>query len=356
MSLIVGWDIGGVHTKICVLSTSKKIHAIQQIALPIWKDMHQLTTCFCQIKKQFCVGTANHAITMTAELSDVFENRLVGVEKISSIWRDSFPQAIGYMYSHNGDFVKLTEIKNHWTSIASANWHASAMYLSTKVPNALLVDIGSTTTDIVPWQNHRLLNIGNDDASRLEQQELLYLGAVRTPIMAITDHVPFKGNWRVIMNERFAEIADVYRVCEQLLPAFDIGETADNRSIDPYSSIKRIARLLGEDIENRAVWIKDKPSWKHLIAFIKNKHINKIAAGIVRQLSRNELNKINTLVGAGIGSFLVKEIAYLYNLHYIDAADLFEKSSTSLSKLAAINLPATSLSFLLEKKLNNAQC
>jgi len=65
------------------------------------------------------------------------------------------------------------------------NWHATASFISNFFPNCILVDIGSTTTDIIPIKNKEIISKGVSDYQRLKSNELVYLGVLRTPIQAV---------------------------------------------------------------------------------------------------------------------------------------------------------------------------
>ena len=53
---------------------------------------------------------------------------------------------------------------------------------------------------------------GYTDAERLETGELVYTGLVRGFIMATAPRAPFDGGWTSLVNENFANMADVHRI------------------------------------------------------------------------------------------------------------------------------------------------
>jgi probable H4MPT-linked C1 transfer pathway protein len=78
--------------------------------------------------------------------------------------------------------------------LASANWLAGAELVAASLPEALFVDIGSTTTDLTPVRGGRVRARAQDDAGRLVSGELVYTGVVRTPVMALARVAPFAGH------------------------------------------------------------------------------------------------------------------------------------------------------------------
>ena len=93
--------------------------------------------------------------------------------------------------------------------IASANWHATAALVARLTGEALFVDMGSTTTDIIPVRNGAVASEGYTDAERLMTGELVYTGFTRTFLFGVASSAPVRGRLTPLMNEYFASIADV---------------------------------------------------------------------------------------------------------------------------------------------------
>ena len=78
---IIGWDIGGAHIKAAKIDFKKKKSKTKQIYSPIWKNINNLGKSIKLIKKE--LGKSDyHAITMTAELSDIFLDRSHGAKYV----------------------------------------------------------------------------------------------------------------------------------------------------------------------------------------------------------------------------------------------------------------------------------
>ena len=78
------------------------------------------------------------------------------------------------------------------------------------------MDVGTTTTDLIPIRAGAVAARGATDAERLTESELLYTGVVRTPVMAVAQTAPFSGRMQGIAAERFATMADVWRLTGDL--------------------------------------------------------------------------------------------------------------------------------------------
>src|SRR5690606_36695508 len=131
--------------------------------------------------------------------------------------------------------------------VASANWHATAALVAGLKGNALFVDMGSTTTDIIAVRDSRVEARGLTDAERLHNSELVYTGFVRTFPIAIGSEAPVRGRFVPLMNEYFASMSDIFRVLGALREEDDQHRTADNGEKTRPASIARIARLVGYD-------------------------------------------------------------------------------------------------------------
>ena len=152
----------------------------------------------------------------------------------------------------------LRRVSDHIAEIASANWHASARFVAARLGNGLFVDMGSTTTDLIALADGEVAARGYTDAERLEAGELVYTGMVRSFLMSIAARVPFQGRSMPLMNEYFANMADVYRLLGELPPGADQQATADGREKTVEGSRARLARMLGLDAAeaSKEAWIE----------------------------------------------------------------------------------------------------
>jgi probable H4MPT-linked C1 transfer pathway protein len=245
---------------------------------------------------------------MTGELVDLFENRQQGVLEIAHLVTKLLGKDTLF-YASNSGFVRPERVSEVWQQIASANWHASASALATHVSNALLVDIGSTTTDIITILNGKVTATNLSDASRMADDSLVYTGVVRTPVMALAQKVVFENVETNVAAEYFATMADVYRLTGELLPEFDFSDTADGKGKTLQMSARRLARMIGHDVETYEI-----DTWKNLAETFKKLQINQIKTAMLKHLKPNM-----TILGAGAGSFLVKQIADELSYEFISA-------------------------------------
>ena len=192
----------------------------------------------------------------------------------------------------------------HAADIASANWHASAELVALKLRDALFIDIGSTTTDIIPIVAGRVAAVGYSDAERLASGELLYTGMTRSFVMSIASRAPFRGAWTPLMNEYFASSADVHRMLGDLPDGADKMATADGREKTVEASRARLARMIGREAGEGAA-----SEWDGLAAWFAEAQIRQIADAASLRLSRNDVAVVAPVIAAGVGEGVAAEAA-----------------------------------------------
>src|SRR5215468_5667407 len=183
MRSVIGWDVGGAHLKAARAENGRIVDAIQ-LASPLRLGLERLAQAFAEAKARMGVAEL-HAVTMTGELADTFSSRAEGVEKLSTLAvRELAPVEVA-LYAGRAGFIAPRDAPRHVEDIASANWFASAALAARVQRTALLVDIGSTTTDLVPVVDGAVASRGYTDAERLAAGELVYTGLVRSFVMAV---------------------------------------------------------------------------------------------------------------------------------------------------------------------------
>src|ERR1044072_8778591 len=250
---VVGWDIGGVHLKAARVEDGRVVDAVQ-LAAPLRPGLEPLVQAFEQAKTR--MGRADcHAVTMTAELADTFASRAEGVARLAVLATRVLSGEV-VLYAGRAGFIPPEAGTRHVSDIASPNWHARAALVALRRTNALFVDLGSTTTDIVPVADGKIAARGYTDTERLAAGELVYSGLVRGFVMATATRAPFAGSWTPLVNENFANMADVHRILGDLPHGADQMATADGREKTTEASRARLARMVGADAAdaNEAAW------------------------------------------------------------------------------------------------------
>jgi (4-(4-[2-(gamma-L-glutamylamino)ethyl]phenoxymethyl)furan-2-yl)methanamine synthase len=300
MSVVIGWDIGGVHLK-AVRAEQGRIVKAAQYASPLRSGTERLQEAFAQARKDMGRGDRN-VITMTGELADIFSSRQDGVEQLSSLAEQELENVS--IYAGPSGFVARAQSRRHCTEIASANWYASAAVVAKRHRAALFIDVGSTTTDVVPVAEGRVASRGYTDAQRLATGELVYTGLVRSFVMAIAARAPVNGLWTTLINENFATMADVHRILGTLPPGADLMATADGREKSVPASRARLARMLGSDAADA-----DSKSWGLLANWFAEAQMRTITDAAMLVMSGCVASSTGPIVAAGTGVGLVAEVA-----------------------------------------------
>lgn len=305
-TLVCGWDIGGAHLKLVAVDDARRVRALRVLACPLWQGMSHLEQALAAALAALPAPPRLHALTMTGEGCDLFADRGDGVARI----HDVATAALGTTLVYAGARGLVREAAA--ADVASMNWHAMGAALAANVPEALLVDVGSTTSDLLPIRASRLVSVGHDDRTRLASEALVYQGVARTPVMALAGRVPYRGAWQGLAAEHFATTADVYRVLGELPPDADLLPSADGRSKTVEDSAARLARMVGDDLG-----AADLPALRDLAQWLRGTQLMRLRDAALR-VSDGRLPPL--VVGAGVGRFLVRDLARVLGLAYADYA------------------------------------
>ena len=339
---IVGWDIGGAHVKAAGLDRSGQLRAVLQLPCPLWRGLDYLRQSVKQALAALPAGcSARHVVTMTGELVDLFADRDEGVREIVAVMRELLGDGVLRFYAAGGGLLDAEQAVLDSKRVASANWCASAHWAALRLADGLLIDVGSTTTDIVPFGCGAVRNIGRDDFSRMQAEELVYTGVVRTAVCSLAERVPFEGEWLGLAAEHFSTAADVHRLTDALPGDVDQHPTPDRASRSIEDSARRLARMIGRDLESA-----DLEQWRALAAYLSGEQLARITRACRRVVSRGGLNRYAPVVGAGVGRFLAARVAQSLERPYRDFGELCHSEDGGLARRAADCAPAVALAHL----------
>lgn len=302
--IVIGWDIGGAHAKACLLQGGQVLD-VAQWPCPLWLGMDRLDAVLHSARQRWnSLGTAQHAVTMTGEMVDLFADREDGVRKIAGQLSHALGPGSVHFFAGDAGWCRHADVPDLWNAIASANWLATARHAALYIGTGLLVDIGSTTTDLIAFKDGRILTGNRTDAQRLASGELVYHGVVRTPLCAVAQRIDWRGTPHNVMNEFFATSADVYRLTGELKAARDLYPGADNAGKDPDATRQRLARMIGLDRRDGSTddWLDFARSWRVL-------QVGVLGSEMRRVIGAHALPDSAVIVSAGCGDFLVPDVA-----------------------------------------------
>jgi probable H4MPT-linked C1 transfer pathway protein len=338
MTAVVGWDIGGAHLKGARAEDGRIVRAVQ-VAAPLRFGLERLQQSFAEARKT--LGDADmHAITMTGELADTFASRAEGVAALTGAAMREFNRVEVVVYAGRAGFVRPGQTGAHVADIASANWHATAAIVGAIERTALVMDMGSTTTDIVPVVAGEVAARGYTDAERLACGELVYTGLVRSFLMTMGERAPFAGRWTDLIRENFANMADVQRVLGRLPDGADQMATADGRDKTVPASRARLARMVGRDVDDA-----DVAAWVGLAQWFAEVQIRAVTDGAMLVLSHHFLPAEAPVVAAGAGTAVVREAARRIGRRCRGFEELLD-ISPGADAAASVSAPAVAVALL----------
>jgi hypothetical protein len=251
---ILGLDIGGANVKAVRLDRDANGETTANTAsapLEVWRDPSLLAGELISLGRKLDAGACAHAaLTMTAELCDSFTTKREGVNFICGAVHEAFPELAAFALDvTSGKWERLDRVAAHPLHFAANNWMASALHAAQSHPDALLIDVGSTTTDIIPLVDGRVAAVGRTDTERLDHGELVYCGALRSNPNTLVRTVPVRGSMCRVADERFSLMADVHLLLGNIGDADYTCVTADGRGTTPDAARMRLARLVCADGE-----------------------------------------------------------------------------------------------------------
>jgi (4-(4-[2-(gamma-L-glutamylamino)ethyl]phenoxymethyl)furan-2-yl)methanamine synthase len=305
---VIGWDVGGAHVKACLMQDGL-VRDVAQWACPLWQGMEHLEHALQTARRRWTMpDDAWHAVTMTGEMVDLFSEREEGVKRISwQLLRTLRPAGDGArlrLFAGGAGWCDAAEVPRLWEHIASANWLATARHAALVFGEGVLIDIGSTTTDLIAFRGGRVLGTSRTDAQRLATGELVYQGVVRTPLCALTRRIQWHGQQLNVMNEFFATVADVYRLTGELNDGHDLYPAADSAPKDLVATRRRLARMVGLDERDGTSqdWLEFARAWR-------GHQVDELGGQLHRVMTAHDLSPETPYVSAGCGDFLAADVA-----------------------------------------------
>ena len=242
----LGVDIGGANLKLADGREYAESHAFA-----LWREpealAQRLRTCMAE------APPSDHlVVTMTGELADCFDSKAAGVQFILDAVESAADGRHTRVYLHTGKMVTPLVARRRPMEVAAANWHALAQFsvrFGERQPT-LLLDVGSTTTDIVQLGSDRPAVCGLTDTERLLSGELVYTGVARTPVCSVVSSVPYRGQHAPVAGELFATMYDVYLLLSDLAEDLTDRNTADSRPASKAAARVRMGRMICADSEH----------------------------------------------------------------------------------------------------------
>jgi len=318
---VLGLDIGGANLKAAHTSGAARLQPFD-----LWKEPERLPDALRSLLAEL-PSSDLLAVTMTGELCDCFASKREGVHAILNAVESSADSAPIRIWRNDGRFVDLEAARNTPLQVAAANWLALATFACRYAPTgaALLLDIGSTTSDIVPLLDGRPVPRGRTDPERLKCRELVYTGVRRTPVCALLQS---DG-----AAEFFATMLDVYLILEKLPEDPADCRTADGRPATRADAHARLARMLCADLATSS--LEERLELARTVLWRQLQLLRTAATEVAATLPQLP----QTAILAGSGEFLGRQLMKLASTDSI--VSLAEKLGAATSQAACAHAVAT---------------
>jgi len=224
---MIGIDIGGANLKV-VDDAGVHIHYC-----PLWQGAP-----LADLLEPYAEPAA---VVMSGELADCFANKIEGIRWIVDAVQRVIPDAA--FYGTDAAFHARPV-----PALAAANWLASADYLREEYRDAVLLDVGSTTADVIPLNCFEDLK-GLTDTRRLQKQYLVYTGMLRTNVATLLSSVMLDGIVTPVSTEYFAASADAHLVLGHIAPVDYTCPAPDSGEKTVDAALRRLARVVCADID-----------------------------------------------------------------------------------------------------------
>lgn len=295
---VLAFDIGGANIK---ASDGERRSLSQPFAL--WQHPERLPDELHRLLDEFA-GAEHIAVTMTGELADCFATKAEGVERILAAVEHAAGERPIAVWQTGGEFVSTADARELTPLVAAANWHALATWTARMSPTgaALLVDLGSTTLDIIPLVDGMPDPAGRTDRERLLSGELVYRGVRRTPLCAIASEVSFGGRTCPLAAELFATTLDLWLLTGDLPESPSDRCTANGGPATRAAAHDRLARMLCCDRDELSL---------DAAAGIAEELASRLEAEVAQAIQRvaeSLPQSCSAVVTSGEGEFLVRRV------------------------------------------------
>ncbi|MDI6645177.1 MAG: hydantoinase/oxoprolinase family protein [Methanobacteriaceae archaeon] len=317
---IAGFDIGGANTDMAIIDfdDSGNINSIKIDFkyLPMWIKNNELGEALKILLKSDINEIDAVGITMTAELVDAYETKKNGVLDIAGKAMDVFKVPVGFL-SING-LIDYPHLLDYPENVAAANWIATSKIASEISDECILIDVGSTTTDIIPIKDGMECARGRSDLERLGTGELVYTGTLRTNLATIVQKIPLDDQWYRVSSELFSITADVHRVLNNIKMEDYSCDTPDGAGINIEDCMRRLSRLICGDLD-----VLTPLDIKDISLYIYQEQIKQIAEALEEVSDRENISNV---VATGLGmEILAKKAAEYLRMDYVGMDSILTK-------------------------------
>jgi (4-(4-[2-(gamma-L-glutamylamino)ethyl]phenoxymethyl)furan-2-yl)methanamine synthase len=320
----LGLDIGGANLKVANCGAFAR-----QISFAIWRQPNRLHEALIRLISDAPDFDAV-ALTMTGEMADCFETREEGVCQILEQVTRILPAGVIQVYTVDGQWLSVSKAARAPWQVAASNWKALATYAArwSDGKAVLLVDVGSTTTDILPIADNEVLTSSTTDRDRLVSGELVYTGIERSSVVGLVHELVVHGHKTPIVNELFATMSDVNLILGYADEDASDVDTADCRAKTRVNAAFRLARIVGEDGSTLS-----SQDIEAMAEEIYEAQVERVRQAMLQVSKALNGRAIESIIFSGHGDFLIED-ALEKNQWKLPRVRLSDKLGPSMSRCA----------------------
>jgi probable H4MPT-linked C1 transfer pathway protein len=344
--MVIGMDIGGANTKAVFLRIENgQIEELRTIIeyFPVWKNPEILAEVLLTLKEKVSrnMKLEGVGLTMTAELSDAYQTKREGVKHVLACAAQAFHGVPLLVLDVDATLRSIDDARSEPLSVAAANWAATGWLVAQLVETCVVMDVGSTSTSIIPVVDGRVSAAGKNDLEKLMVGELVYTGSLRTNVATIVSSVPLRDGIARVASELFAQSADAHLVLGNITEAEYTAETADGRGKTRGEALARLARVVCADAE-----LLTEQEIVQIAKYVYRRQVEQVAGGLSQVYSR--VRSLTTakvpVVVTGLGKvFLARTAAESLGVdEVIDIGKLTRDDVVKVSPAAGVALMAAS--------------
>ena len=346
---VLGFDIGGANIKATFLKIQDgKVKGLRTLIeyFPLWKVGKVRLTNLLQKLKATLTNSASLegvGITITAEVSDVYMTKEEGINHVLDCIIEVFRDIPKFVLNVEAILVSIKEARRNPLQVASANWAATGWMIKQLIKNCIIIDVGSTTTSIIPLVDGELTALGKTDLEKLQNGELVYSGSLRTNIATIASRIPVNKLLTRVSSELFSQSGDVHLLLNNIEEKDYSVDTCDGRGKTKREAAARLARVVCADIN-----MLSEQEIIDIAKFVYSKQIEQIACGLKQVYERitPSFQKKIKIVVTGLGrNFLARKAAE--KVGFDEIVDMKE----ILGDESAFMAPSVGLAFMVASKL-----
>jgi probable H4MPT-linked C1 transfer pathway protein len=344
---VLGLDIGGANTKAVFLKTQDATMQELRTLLeyfPIWKKgKEQLPKVLEKLRKGLVKSALDGVgVTVTAELSDAYSTKKEGINHVLDSIKEIFSDVPTFVLDVEANLLPVKDARRKPLKVASANWAATGWMISQLINNCIAVDVGSTTTSIIPVIKGKIAAEGRTDLEKLQNGELVYSGSLRTNVVAIVNGIPVRGKMARVSSELFAQSGDVHLILGNIGEEYT-AETCDGRGKTRRDAMARLARVVCADTD-----MLTEQEIVDMAKFVYSKQVEQISGGLkqVHERIKQSLQEKIVVVVTGLGrNFLARKAAE--KAGFSEVIDLREL----LGADAAVVSPSVGVALMLASRM-----